>query len=244
MSLKYNKWLDTITELPELDGGGKIFAPVFAELLKEYKVKTVYEWCSGPAWIGMWLLELGICEELVVSDINKKAIECVKDTAKYHSYNIRSYVSDNMKSIPEWERFDLVVANPPNYSNIQTSHPKGYLRYDLRPSDIDWKIHQNFYDTIGYYLKQDSQMFISEVDPYSTEVYFREGYKTTNKKLYDLRKNKPIDDFKKMISDNNLILEDLIVYNALLDNMSRMSTDVPLCMLKISKEGEQNGVTN
>jgi len=202
----YFKWLESVEESHELDGGGKSLAPVFARILCDEKVETIYEWCCGPSWIGLWLLKLGICKELVVSDINEKAIACVEKTVKRHNYNVRYYVSDNLKDIPKSEKFDIVVSNPPNYSNIQTSHPMGFMRYDLRPSDIDWKIHRDFYKNIGDHLKPNSRMYISEVEPYRKEVYILD-------KLYDLRKRQPIEDFRKMLKENDFILNDVIPYS-------------------------------
>ena len=221
--LDYIQWLDTIDEEPELDGAGKLLAPVFAELLYDRKVKTLYEWCCGPSWIGLWLLEQGICQELVVSDISKEAIDCVRRTISKHNYSVRSYLSDNLKDIPKHEKFDIIVANPPNYMNIQESHPLGFLRHDLRPSDIDWKIHIDFYNNIGNYMHTDSNMYISEVEPYKKEVWFMN-------ELYDKRKTEPIKDFKEMLFKNNLKLNHVERY------MMDQENDLPieLALLDIS----------
>lgn len=200
MKLKeYDKWLKTIVSLPELNGGGSELAPLFSKVLDGKKFKSAFEWCSGPSWIGMWLLEQGICNHLVAGDINPKAINCVMSSAKIHSYNVDAYVSDNLQSIPSEHCFDLVVANPPNYCNIQESHPSGHLRYDLRPSDIDWKIHREFYRTIGSYLADEATMLISEVSPRDTIVSFEN-------QIYDLRDKPPIESFGEMISEANLTL--------------------------------------
>jgi len=215
--IDYLKWLSTIEEEPELDGAGKLLAPVFAELLYDRKVKTIYEWCCGPAWIGLWLLEQGICQELVVSDINQKAIDCVRRTVSRHNYPVRSYLSDNLKGIPEHEKFDIIVANPPNYVNIQADHPMGFLRHDLRPSDINWKIHRDFYNNIRKYMHKESNMYISEVEPYKKEVWLMG-------KLYDKREIEPIKDFKEMLSANELNLNSVETYTM------NQEKDVPIEM--------------
>ena len=201
----YKKWLKTIKSTSELNGGGPILAPIFEKVLSGKKFDTVFEWCAGPAWIGMWLLENKICKTLVTGDINKKSVDFVRKSAKSHGYNVRAYVSDNLKNIPKSEKFDLVVSNPPNYCNIQKSHPFGFLRDDLRPSDINWKIHKDFYNNISKYLNKDALMFISEVEPYSKNVYF-------SNKLYDKRSEIPMKDFKIMTQDNNLKIIDKIPY--------------------------------
>ena len=201
----HNNWLDNIEFTEDLDGGGRTLAPIFSNLLRDFRVDTLYEWCCGPAWIGFWLLHLGVCKELVVSDINPKAIEYVKKTASKLGYPVRAYVSDNLANIPVNEKFDLVVSNPPNYLNIQKLHKYGYLRDDLRPSDLNWAVHQGFYRNIAKYLKKNSRMFISEVEPYKKEVII-------GGELYDLRQNAPIEDFNSMIEQNGLYLSNILTY--------------------------------
>ena len=202
----YEEWLKTIEFTPELNGGGTILAPIFEKVLSGKKFNTAFEWCAGPAWIGMWLLENNICKTLVTGDINQKTINFVQKSAKKHGYDVRSYISDNLKQISKDEKFDLVISNPPNYCNIQRSHPFGFMRDDLRPSDVDWKIHKDFYNNIGKHLNKNAVMFISEIEPYSKEVYFID-------ELYDKRSEIPIKEFKKMIESNNLKIIDKIHYD-------------------------------
>jgi len=215
----YESWVKTVVSTPDLNGGGVILAPIFGKMLEGKKFNTALEWCAGPAWIGLWLLETGICDELVTVDVNEKSVGMVEETAKKHNYKVRSYLSDNLNSVPKWERFNLVVSNPPNYCNIQKSHPLGFLRDDLRPSDIDWKIHGNFYNSIRPYLFDDSRMFISEVSPYDKEVYL-------GGKLYDLRPKSPIKEFVEMTEKNNLRIKKATPY-------SLGSDEVDLRMLEI-----------
>ena len=183
-----------------------MLAPIFEKVLSGKKFNTVFEWCAGPAWIGMWLLENNICKKLVTGDINKKTIDFVKKSAKKHGYNVKTYHSDNLKSIPREEKFDLVVSNPPNYCNIQKSHHFGFLRDDLKPSDIEWETHKDFYNNIGEYLNDDAIMYISEVEPYRQNIYIQ-------KQLYDKRSEIPIISFNEMIKANNLKINKEIPYD-------------------------------
>lgn len=201
----YKNWLKKVEFTKDLDGGGRVLAPVFAQYLKDIRVDKCFEWCCGPGWIGLWLLELGICKELVSADINRKAVYHLNKTIKRNGYNAKVYHSDNLKSVPK-QKFDIVVSNPPNYVNIQKSHPLGHMREDLRPSDIDWRIHKDFYKDVGRYLKQDSKMYISEVEPYKKEVII-------DKEVYDKRKETPIESFRKMTNDNDLNISKVGLYN-------------------------------
>jgi len=202
---EYQSWVDTVEYTPSLDGGGIALAPVFEEILKDKRFSTAFEWCAGPAWIGLWLLEKGICSELVTGDINSKSVGMVKKTVAKHNYNARAYMSDNLEGIPSNEKFDLVIANPPNYCNIQEEHSFGFLRNDLRPSDIDWAIHNKFYDSIGPYLADDATMYISEVEPFNINVYL-------NEELYDAREEVPMKDFGEMTKRNGLEIKKVIPY--------------------------------
>ena len=217
----YRQWLKTVIYSPETDGGGPMFVPMFYNLLKDTKVNTLFEWCSGPAWIGIYLLEKGICNELVLADINDKAMDEAYETLESKGLldKCRIYISDNLDHIDKDERFDLVVANPPNYCNIRSDHPLGQARKDISPSDLDWELHEDFYNKIGKFLNKDAKMYISEVAPYSTKVYL--GHRTIP---YDDRIFKPIDVFKFMIKKNGLKL------NKILQRDIRHNFDVS-CML-------------
>ena len=201
----YEDWLKTIESSPELDGGGTILAPMFEKILSGKKFNVVFEWCAGPAWIGMWLLENKICKTLVTGDINGESVEYVRRSATKHGYDVRSYRSDNLNDIPSEEMFDLVVSNPPNYCNIQESHKLGALRHDLRPSDIDWVIHKDFYKNIGKHLSDNAVMFISEVEPYQKDFYL-------DGELYDKRPKIPMEEFIDMTSSNGLTIKRVIPY--------------------------------
>jgi len=63
-------------------------------------------------------------------------------TENHLEKQVSVYTSDNFAAIPKTEKFDLVVANPPNYCNLNPAHPL-YERFkdDLRPNDRGWKIH-------------------------------------------------------------------------------------------------------
>lgn len=192
--LDYPRFLDRVAWAPELDGGGRYLAPVFERALRGECFKRCLEWCAGPAWIGLWLKECGICDELVATDINPDAIEAVTRTG-----GATAYLSDCMDNVPEGERFDLVVANPPNYCNIQASHYLGNLMGDRRASDPKWSIHEKFYSQIADWLDPGAELWISEVEPHSAEVRIA-GM------TYDIRDKPPILEFERMMKDGGLDL--------------------------------------
>ncbi|MBI3617871.1 MAG: methyltransferase [Candidatus Omnitrophica bacterium] len=100
-----------------LNGGGLILAYEFAHLVsrKIGKVEHAFEYCSGPGFIGFNLLANNLCNRLTLADINPKAIDAIKETIKNNHLQDRVavYQSDCLDSIPDNERWDLVVGNPP-----------------------------------------------------------------------------------------------------------------------------------
>ena len=187
-----------------LDGGGSALKTFFSASLRPFD--TIYahafEWCAGMGDIGLHLLQRGLCERLTLADINEESIiEARKQVFRLGLEDrVELFVSDNMADIPKGERFDLVVANPPNYFNIQSEHPVGAVLYDdLRPNDRGWKIHEEFYGQIGDYLVPGARLLIHEVEPHSVRVFI--AYWDVP---YDVRDEVPLDSFKKMFADGGL----------------------------------------
>ena len=203
----YKKWLKTIISSNTTDGGGPIFVPTFYDILKNTKVDTLFEWCAGPAWIGIYLLERGVCKNLVLADINSLAMDEAYKTLESKGLldKCRLYVSENLDHIDKDERFDLVVANPPNYCNIRPDHPFGHMRDDISPCDKDWALHADFYSKIGKFLNKGAKMYISEAEPEAVTIYLGRSNIPFDERLF-----KPIEVFSEMIETSGLKLNRVI----------------------------------
>ncbi len=193
---------------PELNGAGTDLAMPFVNYVKENverdkPISKIFEWCAGPGFIGFALLADNLREKLCLADINPDAIACVQKTISENKLQDRVsvYLSDNFDSIPDSERFDLVVANPPNYCNLNPEHPWGFIYHnDLRPNDRGWVIHNAFYSTVVHHLQANAQLLIAEVEPFEKEVFLPASIKTP----YDIRDQIPIEDFKEMMRQGGL----------------------------------------
>lgn len=197
----------TVFYYPELDGDGTNQAKSFVEYIDKYysdrRFDCAFEWCSGPAFIGFSLLFEGICNNLCLADVNPVAIECVKKTIEYNHLEdkVVCYVSNNFKSIPECEKFDLVISNPPNYYSINADHyDYEWLNKDLRPNDYQWNIHRDFYSNVYKYLLPGAVLLIEEVEPFKKYVHIP----ITDDVPFDIRPNAPINDFISMIERGGL----------------------------------------
>lgn len=202
-----------------LDGGGSFLAPGFAKFIRTYFSKYIpfrkaFEWCCGPGFIGFALLQEGLCETLCLADINPAAIDCVLKTIAANRLRdkITTYVSDNFFSVPPSEKFDLMVGNPPNYFSINPQHPLAkHFEDDLRPHDVDWLIHKQFYSAAGAYLLPDALVCISEVEPHQSLVHVPPDERIP----FDRRPGPALLDFKKMIARGGLTYLDTFHYATL-----------------------------
>lgn len=114
----------TVEYKSELDGGGMAFGQDFIPFLRSRgmpKQPRLFEWCAGPAFIGFSMLGHGLCETLCLADINPAAVNRCRNTVKLNHLEDRVsvYHSNNLRSIPASERWNLVVSNGPT-SSIST----------------------------------------------------------------------------------------------------------------------------
>src|ERR1700733_11819479 len=154
----------------ELDGGGTEFGQDFLPFLTARdmpKQQRAFEWCCGPGFIGFSLLGNGFCETLCLADINPDAVASCERTISVNGLGSRASVfqSDNLKNIPSSEKWNLVVSNPPHFVDQYEG--------DLRAHDPDWRIHQEFFATIGSFLAKDGVIILQENNKGSTIESFR-----------------------------------------------------------------------
>ena len=137
----------------------------FPRILNELGIgrsKRLFEFCAGPGYIGYALLANGWCETLALSDIDAESIETAMRTAAYNGlgHRVTGYASDVLDDIPEQERWDLVVANPPAFE----SHPDKQLAvgdWD-RGFDTNWNVRRRFYASVKQHMNPDGVVVMVE----------------------------------------------------------------------------------
>jgi methylase of polypeptide subunit release factors len=145
-----------------MDGGGTWFGQEYIDIIKQYYPGRVfercYEWCAGPAFIGFGILDHGLCNSLTVSDIYPEAIKRVNETASLHNLsNVSAYATGTISGLPEHEKFDLVVANPPHF--LECPGDDNYQRIAV---DQNWAAHQEFFENIGKHLLPGGIILLQE----------------------------------------------------------------------------------
>ncbi|OGN00506.1 MAG: hypothetical protein A2651_00400 [Candidatus Yanofskybacteria bacterium RIFCSPHIGHO2_01_FULL_42_12] len=175
----------------KLHGGGIRFGQQFIPIVKERfgHVGHIFEFCAGPGFIGFSLLANNLCDKLTVADINPEAVKVLSETVKKNGLEskVAVYLSDCLDSIPETEKWDLVVSNPPHvFCANEDEHKKNIILFDP-----NFNIHKRFYRDIKKFLKPTGSVLLQE----HTE--------STN-----------IDDFKSMIEENGLKIVDVFTYTS------------------------------
>ena len=170
-----------------LDGDGRLVYPGFLGVIKEKigRVNSIHEAFAGAAFIGFSLLADEMCEKLILSDIEKECIECCKKTVMENNLEDKTslYQSNCLEQIPNQE-WDLVVGNPPHFSEHQGNLPQT----DLITVDTNWDIHRKFYRNIGKYLKPMGSTILVENGRGSSPEVFDDMIKEGGLRTADILK--------------------------------------------------------
>lgn len=160
-----------------LDGGGAEVVPDILQVLKGTNPGRVYEnaleWCAGGGAIGFDLLGSNVVKRVVFQDyIDFFQSEIISNATKHNlSDNVVAYVSSVVSALPETEKFDLVVANPPHVSDyfefmknckLQSNRPDSFLSSARMCVDHKFSAHREFFTNIRKYLTDDADVLLVE----------------------------------------------------------------------------------
>lgn len=180
-----------VSFLPDLDGGGRGFGQEYIRVVKERigKVGHVFEYCAGPGFIGFSLLAHGLCDRLTLADINPDACGVCEETIRNNNLQrkVSVFHSNCLDNIPENEKWDLVVSNPPHWPASEAEYNN-----DIKMYDPDLKIHKNFYRDIHKFLKPNGTLLIQENGRGTRPEDFFQMIEENNFEIIDIFKAKPI----------------------------------------------------
>ena len=148
---------------PNEDGGGTWFGHEYADIIKQRYPGRVfdrcYEWCSGPGYIGFSIMSAGLCNSLCLSDKFEQVELSISETVRHNELEgkVNLYVGDSLIVLPEHEKFDLVVSNPPHF----LESPGGSHVQRIKV-DEEWQTHADFYKHIGNHLADDGIILLQE----------------------------------------------------------------------------------
>ncbi len=84
----------------------------------------------GCGLVGLWAAKILGQENVVMCDIDPKAVAVAQENARLNGLEIRAYVSDGLSGVPESD-FDLILTNPPYQSDFAVAKrfiEKGFNR--------------------------------------------------------------------------------------------------------------------
>lgn len=156
-----------VYDKPNLHGEGITIGPDYIRVLLELgigRVEHIYEFCSGPGYIGFMLLANGFCKKLTLADINEEAIEMEKKTVRENNIDeyVNIYHSDIFDKIPNNQKFDLIVGNPPHFQLNQKMGNTELGEKNLKAYDHDWNIHRRFFSEVKKYMKPGGHVVLQE----------------------------------------------------------------------------------
>ena len=162
-----------VFDQPEQHRGGLAFGRDFPRVLNELGIGRcgrLFEFGAGPGYIGYSLLAAGWCETLVLSDVDREAIATARHTAAFNGIEDRvtAYVSDALDHIPDGERWDLVVANPPHF----LADPR--RPHDIQVFDPEWILHRRFYGAVERFMRPGGLVVMVENQAGSDPAAFAE----------------------------------------------------------------------
>jgi len=189
--------------MPYLDGGGRGFGQQFLRVVKEKfgRVGHVFEYCAGPGFIGFSLLAHGLCDRLTLADVNPDAVMCVNKTIKANGLEDRVsvYESDCLDQIPETEKWDLIVSNPPHWPSTEEQYKENIRNFD--PGLI---VHKNFYRDIHKFLNPDGSILFQELSIATTGSDFEKMIHDNGLKIIDQFKARPLTVLECILTFKNI----------------------------------------
>ncbi|MGH1431688.1 MAG: methyltransferase [Neptuniibacter sp.] len=148
---------------PNHNGGGMDFGQDYIKVIAQRYGKPfnkVYEFCSGPGFIGFSLLGAGQAEHLILSDLYEPLNEVIEKTVESNGLEgrVNFYNMPGVKELPEGE-IDLVVSNPPHFLTEQSW--LGHIENRIY-IDENWEVHREFYHNIASKLSDDGIVLFQE----------------------------------------------------------------------------------
>ena len=140
---------------------------------QEYQ--SMHEWCAGHGAIGFSVLATGLAKKISLSEKYLPAIVSCRFTALNNNFENQTKIFkiDSFDAIPEDEKWDLVIADPPFFRDESTN--KGSWNQDGRRQVLDenYDSHRNFFSNLKKHLLPDADVFLLEGTTASTPEDFK-----------------------------------------------------------------------
>ena len=161
------------------DGGGTTFGQDFIKLFNHLNLRPdgdVFEWCSGPGFIGFKLFDNYDLKSLTMNDINPEVLDNYQRTVTKNKLNDIKFFLGKLSDMPR-QKFNLIVANPPHFSR-ESDYPQ-LLVNRQRIIDKDWNTHRDFFMNIHNFMHSNTYLILQESKKSSEALDFEQLMKNT-----------------------------------------------------------------
>ena len=140
-----------------LDGQGSLlcqfFPRILAWLYPGRRYADCLDWCSGAGFIGFRLLSDGLINNITMMDKHQPALTACRETWSRRPPRLDTAGFDTVHGssigVLDHRRFDLIVANPPNFDD--NTYTPQQTRHRLS-QDPNWNCHNDFFANVARYL--------------------------------------------------------------------------------------------
>ncbi len=183
----------TILYYENVDIDGLIARQPFYDLIVKTGRKKIYnrahEWCCGHGAIGFKMLQEQLCNHLVLTDKFLPATTSCKFTAGVNELNdlVTIYNNEFLGELPDTEKWDLFMANPPWRPELVQNFYKNWSPDDIRKQfDINWETHTILWDNISKYLTDDADVYLFEHARFSNRDTWKDQIAAAGLKIHDI----------------------------------------------------------
>jgi methylase of polypeptide subunit release factors len=160
-------------------------------------INTTLEMCSGPGFIGYYLLFNNLTKQLWLSDKFDGVLPGIKETNKSNKVDVSFIHSDCFQNFPKDLKFDLIIGNPPHFQKdekwIWDRKTKDEVDASYRINlDEDLKFHKEFFKNVKNYLNKNGKIIFVENNVFINDKIISElaGNEFKSEVINDVNENK------------------------------------------------------
>ena len=149
--------------LPHHDGGGRYYIENTLKNLDFPKFNSIMEMCSGPGFMGYYLMDRFNLNEVHLVDINCDVEETIKLTNDENNWNGIFHFSNGLKDY-NGPKVDFIISNPPHCKNREEFNEctNGDINQENILLDENLKFHKNFLHDLDKALNDNGYLMLFE----------------------------------------------------------------------------------
>lgn len=167
----------TIEYPKHIESDGQLYTVSLLDSIRKtgkHYYERALDWCSGNGILGFEVLGAGIAKQIVFADSYYVAVDSALENANKNHLGkyVTGHVAPSIKLLPDIERWDLVICNPPQYRSKQ-HYLNSKKNKDMDPVsfentyrlyvDEDWELHKEFFTNINEKLLPGADIYMIDI---------------------------------------------------------------------------------